>query len=50
MSGLVSESYRVTRGGSWFYGPRNARVANRDYDAPGYRYDTLGFRLVRRAP
>ena len=43
-------SYRVYRGGSWRYVPRGARVANRDWDDPSRRYDTLGFRVARSLP
>ena len=38
---------RVTRGGSWRPPAGDARVAARLRYAPDYRYDTLGFRLVR---
>ena len=41
-----SNSYRVNRGGSWYYTPAYARVANRYRFAPSLRYDDLGFRLV----
>ncbi len=45
--GPSSGSCRVFRGGSWFYGPRLVRCALRYRNRPGYRYDFLGFRLVR---
>jgi formylglycine-generating enzyme required for sulfatase activity len=35
---------RVTRGGSWYSGVGSA---DRRGDSPGYRYDSLGFRLVQ---
>jgi formylglycine-generating enzyme required for sulfatase activity len=38
---------RVVRGGSWVYGPENARAAFRFRDGPGGRYSFLGFRLAR---
>lgn len=41
-----SGSNRVDRGGCWYYVPRNARVANRFYYSPGYRFRDLGLRLV----
>ena len=41
------DSYRVNRGGSCNYTAQSARVANRDFDGPGYRYNLLGFRLSR---
>ena len=40
-------SYRVNRGGSWFYGPQNLRSADRGWNAPTDRDDILGFRLAR---
>jgi formylglycine-generating enzyme required for sulfatase activity len=47
--GPASGSNRVSRGGGWSYAPRNARVAFRHDDAPGDRYISLGFRLLRTA-
>ena len=45
---LVCDSAdRVDRGGSCYFDPAGARVANRNYNAPGNRYNALGFRLVR---
>ena len=48
--GPASRSNRVFRGGSWYSVPRYARVAGRDYAAPGLRGDYLGVRLLRTAP
>jgi formylglycine-generating enzyme required for sulfatase activity len=48
--GPASGSDRVNRGGSWSLGPQYARVANRSFLAPDYRYDFLGVRLLRAAP
>jgi formylglycine-generating enzyme required for sulfatase activity len=48
--GPDSGPYRVYRGGSWFYDPRFARVANRLRRPPGYRNVYLGLRLVRTGP
>ena len=45
--GPSSGSYRVFRGGSWHYGARVCRSANRYFNAPGFRYFALGFRLAR---
>ena len=39
-------SYRVLRGGGWSLDPQYARVAIRSNDAPGYRGNALGVRLV----
>jgi formylglycine-generating enzyme required for sulfatase activity len=42
-----SGSYRVLRGGSWDYDPRDARCADRGWLAPDSRYIFTGFRLSR---
>jgi len=47
--GPGSGSYRVLRGGSWFYAPARARAADRDYDDPSNRLYYYGFRLARAA-
>ena len=47
--GPASGSNRVNRGGSWGDVPQYARVAIRNYNTPGIRYDILGFRLLRTA-
>ena len=43
--------YRMLRGGSWKFGPRTLRSAVRAGmtlgDTPGYRYNTVGFRVAR---
>jgi formylglycine-generating enzyme required for sulfatase activity len=46
-TGPTSGSFRVRRGGSWYGGPQNCRVAYRSDDAPGSRYYNAGFRLAR---
>jgi formylglycine-generating enzyme required for sulfatase activity len=38
-----ARSYRVLRGGSWVYSARNVRSSDRNYDAPGFADDSLGF-------
>jgi formylglycine-generating enzyme required for sulfatase activity len=38
---------RVLRGGSFYIDTGYLRAANRDRDAPGYRYSVIGFRCVR---
>ncbi|MBF0604530.1 MAG: SUMF1/EgtB/PvdO family nonheme iron enzyme [Nitrospirae bacterium] len=43
-------SNRVSRGGSWDYGPAYVRSAYRGYNAPGGRGNSLGFRLARTCP
>jgi len=40
-------SYRVVRGGSWFYGAGGVRAACRLNYSPGSRNVSLGFRLAR---
>ena len=44
--GPTSGSYRVNRGGSWWYDARGCRVAYRNVRSPGDRFDNLGFRLA----
>jgi len=39
-------SYRVNRGGSWYYLAKFCRSAVRDCDVPGFRDDDVGFRVV----
>jgi sulfatase modifying factor 1 len=46
--GMSSGADRVLRGGGWYRSSSNGRSANRDYDNPSRRYNTLGFRVVRR--
>ncbi|MEY3248348.1 MAG: hypothetical protein RL742_391 [Bacteroidota bacterium] len=46
-TGPSSGSNRVQRGGSWSSYPRNCRVADRLYGAPGARDYSTGFRLAR---
>ena len=48
-TGPSSGSDRVYRGGSWRYTARFCRSAFRYYDAPGFRLDNVGFRLLRAA-
>ncbi|MCB9283820.1 MAG: SUMF1/EgtB/PvdO family nonheme iron enzyme [Lewinellaceae bacterium] len=45
-TGPLGGSDRVARGGSWYGGPRDCRVAARDGDDATNRYYNLGFRLV----
>jgi formylglycine-generating enzyme required for sulfatase activity len=37
----------VVRGGSWGNFPVNLRVSTRDWSAPGFRFNGVGFRLVQ---
>ncbi|MDR2476786.1 MAG: formylglycine-generating enzyme family protein [Treponema sp.] len=46
-TGAASGTYRVVRSGSWYYVARFVRSAVRDYFAPSFRNNNLGFRLVR---
>lgn len=41
---------RVVRGGSWFIDAENARVADRGWNAPTARGNSVGFRLARSNP
>jgi formylglycine-generating enzyme required for sulfatase activity len=41
---------RVLRGGSWNYGPRSSRAADRDGNEPAGRFLIIGFRLARMLP
>ena len=44
--GPDSGSFRVMRGGSWLDAARNCRVSPHGYNAPGLRYNDLGFRIA----
>jgi formylglycine-generating enzyme required for sulfatase activity len=45
-TGPDSGSYRVLRGGSWYYDARHCRTADRGDNSPGDRSSSSGFRLV----
>ena len=45
-TGAVSGSNRVNCGGSWYSDAGYCRLSYRDYDAPDFRGDCLGLRLV----
>ena len=45
-TGPSTGSYRVLRGGSWYYGVRLVRVSYRNYYSPGGRYFYNGLRLA----
>jgi sulfatase-modifying factor enzyme 1/uncharacterized protein DUF4062 len=45
-----SSDSRVLRGGSWVFGPDDARASDREGDLPGNRSDGVGFRVVSSAP
>jgi len=49
-TGPTTGSYRVSRGGSWYYDARNCRVSNRHSDYPGFRNHDIGFRLALSSP
>jgi len=46
-TGPKSGSHRVIRGGSWYGDPTDCRVADRGFGTPGYRGNSVGFRLAR---
>ena len=46
-TGSNSGSFRVFRGGSWYFNARDVRVSTRNYRTPGNRSNRLGFRLAR---
>jgi len=45
-TGPISGTYRVLRGGGWYYFAFSCRVADRDSYSPDSRYDYVGFRVV----
>ncbi|MCL2479820.1 MAG: formylglycine-generating enzyme family protein, partial [Treponema sp.] len=45
--GASSGSQRIIRGGSWPFSSMYARSAARSYIYPNYRYNYIGFRIVR---
>jgi formylglycine-generating enzyme required for sulfatase activity len=49
-TGAAAGSFRVYRGGGWYFTARFARVASRGRFAPSLRFGFLGFRLVRSGP
>ena len=46
-TGPNSASYRVLRGGSWYYNAEGCRVAYSYYYSPGSSYNYIGFRVSR---
>lgn len=46
----LSADERRAWGGSWFFPSREAVYPCKDPNAPGFRYEDLGARLVRRIP
>jgi formylglycine-generating enzyme required for sulfatase activity len=48
-TGPGSSSFRVLRGGSWFFNAGLARCAGRAFDPPGGASSNVGFRCVRGA-
>jgi formylglycine-generating enzyme required for sulfatase activity len=45
-TGVASGSYRVSRGGSWYFMALFCRSAFRFVNTPGYRFISIGFRLA----
>jgi len=48
-AGPVNGTFKVIRGGSWFYDYAGLRVTDRESANPSYRYGYVGFRLCRPA-
>ena len=48
-AGPDTGSYRVLRGGSWYYSASSCTVSNRNVYNPYIRFGSYGFRLVRSA-
>lgn len=48
--GPPNGQFKVIRGGSWANGRLRIRSANRDWDTPSYRYDSIGFRCAQEVP
>ena len=46
-SSLSSDSRQVYSGGNWRYVAEGCRSAQTSWDVPSYKFDSLGFRLVR---
>lgn len=48
--GPLNGTYKILRGGGWYYGWVSARVANRNGNAlPSYQWDAVGFRCASDA-
>jgi len=47
-TGPETGKFKIMRGGGWIYYPKPARSAFRGYEKPQYRFDYIGFRVVRR--
>jgi formylglycine-generating enzyme required for sulfatase activity len=50
LQGNIEQSYRLLRGGSWFYVPHNARAAFRFGDFPDFGYTVIGLRPCCPSP
>ena len=46
-TGPATGTYRLLRGGDWFYSSRNCRASQRFYNTPLSVYSSFGFRAVR---
>ena len=45
--GPFTGKFRIARGGNWQMSSRSCRAADRNFNLPGDRSDTIGFRLVK---
>ena len=45
--GPFTGKFRIARGGNWQMSSRSCRAADRNFNLPGDRGDTIGFRLVK---
>jgi formylglycine-generating enzyme required for sulfatase activity len=49
-AGITASSFRIIRGGGWYYSAKECRSANRFLSGPEYRYHVLGMRAALILP